>query len=170
MWLRFSLRRSESVWGSAKHCGSKTLKDGYITVTHSWDARWEGLKPTKTKRVREIPLTAKTAKWLSRITAGRSCGFVFSLDGGRPVYYKILTKALYSALGKIGIKEEERVRRHLNFHVWRHFFNSTMRGKIPDAILRQLTGHSTEQMTEHNSHFRLEDFKPIIAIEERLGI
>jgi hypothetical protein len=45
-----------------------------------------------------------------------------------------------------------------------------MRGKIPDAILRQLTGHSTEQMTEHYSHFRLEDFQPIVAIEEGLGI
>ncbi len=39
-----------------------------------------------------------------------------------------------------------------------------------DAILRQLTGHSTEAMTEHYSHFRLEDFKPIVANEESLGI
>jgi integrase len=146
------------------------IHDGYITVAHSWDSRYEGLKPTKTKRVREIPITAKTAKWLSRITAGRSCGFVFSLDGKRPLYYKVLTKALYEALGKIGITEDERRRRCLNFHSLRHFFNSTMRGKIPDAILRQLTGHSTEAMTEHYSHFRLEDFKPIVAIEESLGI
>jgi hypothetical protein len=45
-----------------------------------------------------------------------------------------------------------------------------MRGKIPDAILRQLTGHSTEAMTDHYSHFRLEDFKPIVEIEESLGM
>ena len=41
---------------------------------------------------------------------------------------------------------------------------------VPDPILRQLTGHSTEQMTEHYSHFDLEAFKPIVAIEESLGI
>ena len=146
------------------------IHEGYITVAHSWDARFEGLKPTKTKRVREIPLTTKTARWLSRITADRCEGFVFSTDGERPIYYKIITKALYEALGKIGITEEERRRRCLNFHSMRHFFNSTMRGKIPDAILRQLTGHSTEAMTELYSHFRLEDFKPIVAIEESLGI
>ena len=45
-----------------------------------------------------------------------------------------------------------------------------IRGKIPDAILRHLTGHSTEAMTELYSHFRLEDFQRMIAIEERLGI
>lgn len=112
---------------------------GYITVAHSWDSRYEG--------------------------------FVFSTDGGlRPIYYKDITRSLYSAMERIGITDEERHRRHLNFHGWRHFFNSTMRGKIPDAILRQLTGHSTEEMTEHYSHFRLEDFKPIVAVEEGLGM
>ena len=147
------------------------IHEGYITVAHSWDSRYEGLKPTKTKRIREIPITSKTAKWLARITAGRCEGFVFSTDGGeRPIYYKIITRAFYEALGKIGITENERRRRCLNFHSLRHFFNSTMRGKIPDPLLRQLTGHSTEAMTEHYSHFRLEDFKPIVAIEESLGI
>ena len=146
------------------------IHEGYITVAHSWDSRYEGLKPTKTKRVREIPLTAKTARWLTRITAGRQSGFLFSADGERPIYYKDISRSLYAALERIGIKEEERRRRCLNFHAWRHFFNSTMRGKIPDAILRQLTGHSTEAMTEHYSHFRLEDFRPIVAIEESLGI
>lgn len=146
------------------------IHNGYITVAHSWDSRYEGLKPTKTKRIREIPLTTKTARWLLRITSGRQSGFVFSLNGERPIYYKIITKAFYEALGKIGITEAERRRRCLNFHSLRHFFNSSMRGKIPDAILRQLTGHSTEEMTEHYSHFRLEDFKPIVVIEESMGI
>ena len=146
-------------------------EQGYITVAHSWDSRYEGLKETKTKRIREIPLTAKTARWLARITTGRQSGFVFSTDGGeRPIYYKIITRAFYEALGHIGITEDERRRRQLNFHAWRHFFNSTMRGKVPDAILRQLTGHSTEAMTEHYSHFRREDFRQVVVIEESLGI
>ena len=145
------------------------IHEGFITVAHSWDALY-GLGSTKTKQVREIPLTSKTTKWLVRIIDGRQEGFVFSTDGERPIYYKILTKALYEALGHIGITGDERVRRHLTFHGWRHFFNSVMRGKIPDPILRQLTGHLTEQMTEHYSHFDLEAFRPIVAIEEGLGI
>lgn len=145
------------------------IHDGYITIANSWDAR-HGWGATKTKRMREIPLTSKTARWLSRINAGRSAGFVFSFDGQRPLYYKILDKAFYEALSKIGISEDKRMRRHLTFHGWRHFCNSTLRGKVPDPLLRQLTGHSTEAMTEHYSHFRLEDFKPIVAIEEGLGI
>ena len=146
------------------------IHEGYITVAHSWDSRYEGLKPTKTRRIREIPVTTKTSRWLARITAGRQAGFVFSTDGERPIYYKDITRSLYTALERIGITDEERRRRCLNFHSLRHFFNSSMRGKIPDAILRQLTGHSTEAMTEHYSHFRLEDFKPVVAIEENLGI
>ena len=146
------------------------IHEGYITIAHSWDHRY-GLGSTKTRKIREIPLTSKAMKWLTRIVAGRQEGFIFSLDGGgRPIYYRILTKALYKAFEKIGITKSERLRRHLNFHAWRHFFNSIMRGKIPDPLLRQLTGHSTEQMTEHYSHFRLEDFKPVVAIQENLGI
>jgi integrase len=84
------------------------IHEGYITVSHSWDAHYEGLKPTKTKRVRDIPLTAKNVRWLSKITMGRQSGFVFSHNGERPIYYKVITKALYEALWLMGITKQER--------------------------------------------------------------
>ncbi len=56
------------------------------------------------------------------------------------------------------------------FHAWWHFFKSTMRVKISETLLRQLTGHSTEAVTEYYSRFHPEVFLPFVAIEESLGI
>src|SRR5208337_397157 len=65
--------------GEALALRIEDIHEGYITVAHSWDSRYEGLKETKTRRIREIPITSKTAKWLARIIAGRQEGFVFSV-------------------------------------------------------------------------------------------
>ena len=46
------------------------IHEGYITVAHSWDSRYEGLKPTKTKRVREIPITSQD----SQVACEDHCG------------------------------------------------------------------------------------------------
>jgi len=42
-----------------------------------------------------------------------------------------------------------------------------MRGKIPDAKLRVLTGHKTLQMTDHYTQFKLEDFVDVVEVQEK---
>lgn len=148
---------------------TEDIFDGYIRIEHSWDHKY-GLKSTKTKQIREVPIPAKTARWLTRLTMNRPTGFVFSVDGSKPVYYKVITKELYEALGKMGISENERRLRNVSFHSWRHFYNSLLRGRIADAKLRRLTGHLTPSMTERYTHFRREDFADVIQIQEELAI
>ena len=144
--------------------------DGYIRIEHSWDHKY-GMKGTKTKQTREVPIPAKTQRWLTRLAANRPAGFVFSVNGGAsPVYYKPLVAELYQALGSMGITEDERKLRNLTFHSWRHFFNSALRGRISDAKLQRLTGHQTQQMVERYTHFRLDDFDDVRAIQEELAI
>ena len=149
---------------------TEDIFDGYIRIEHSWDHKW-GLKETKTKQTREVPIPAKTQRWLTRLTMNRPTGFVFSANGGQsPVYYKVITKELYEALGKMGISENERKLRNVTFHSWRHFYNSLLRGRIADAKLRRLTGHLTPSMTERYTHFSREDFADVIQIQEELAI
>jgi integrase len=57
------------------------------------------------------------------------------------------TKKKLLILGEIARKE-----RNILFHSFRHFFNSTIRGTVPDEILRLQTGHSDEKMTDHYDH------------------
>lgn len=146
------------------------IKDGYVRIEHSWDPKY-GIKCTKTGLTREIPIGDKVLRWLARIIAGRSAGYVFSIsDGESPVRDKRITLELYGALERIGITDAERKRRNLTFHAWRHFFNSTMRGKIADAKLQRMTGHQTLQMVDHYTHWVREDFLEVLAIQEQLGI
>jgi integrase len=86
----------------------------------------------------------------------------------RPVNQKEVQECLYAALGMAGIPDTERRQRNITFHSWRHFFNSWMRGKVPDAKLRRLTGHRTEEMTEHYTHFKREDYNDVAKIQEDL--
>ena len=149
---------------------SQDIFDGYIRIEHSWDHKY-GLKETKTKLVREVPIPAKTQRWLTRLTANRPAGFVFSTNNGAsPVYYKPIVAELYEALNRMKITETERKLRNITFHSWRHFYNSMLRGRVPDAKLQRLTGHQTQQMTERYTHFRLDDFDDVLAIQEELAI
>lgn len=146
------------------------IRDGRLIIKHSWD-RAHGLKGTKTGRLREVPMPGKTARWLLCSMGNRSTGFVFSANGGAsPVYDKVVTAGLYDALEKMGISPEERKLRNVSFHSWRHFYNSVLRGRVSDAKLRRLTGHSTAEMTERYSHFKADDFRDVLAIQEELAI
>ena len=146
------------------------IRDGYVVVAHSFDLQ-DGLKSTKTGQVREIPITGKMARWLTRLTKIRSAGFVFSAtDGDTPLYYKRITAELYQALLKIGIADKERRLRNLSFHSWRHFYNSLLRGRIPERKLQRLTGHRSLAMTERYSHFKVDDFRDVLSIQEELAI
>jgi integrase len=149
---------------------TEDIFDGFVRIQHSWDHKF-GLKETKTKQIREVPIPAKTQRWLSRLTASRPAGFVFSTNNGAsPVYYKPIVAELYEALNRMGISENERKLRNVTFHSFRHFFNSALRGKVPDAKLQRLTGHQTQQMVERYTHFRLDDFQDVRAIQEELAI
>jgi integrase len=146
------------------------IRNGYVFVEHSWDRRI-GLKSTKTRHVREIPIPRKTQRWLKRLMENRSGGYIFSTNNGvSPVYYRAVTDELYKALEKIGITPDERKLRNLSFHSWRHLYNSLLRGKVPDAKLQRLTGHRTQAMTDRYSHFSVDDFRDVLAIQEELAI
>ena len=43
-----------------------------------------------------------------------------------------------------------------------------MRGKIEDHKLRMLTGHSTQEMTEHYTHIAKEDLAALVSIQESI--
>jgi integrase len=69
---------------------TQDIRNGYAAVEHSWD-RTHGMKSTKTRQVREIPITIKTSRWLARLAANYAASYVFSTNGGRsPIYYKVV--------------------------------------------------------------------------------
>jgi len=145
---------------------------GYITVAFNWNYKY-GLKEPKWRSYRNIPIPSKTRYYLFELINTSPYpepdSFVFwGKDCKTPLDSSQILESLYKALKKIGITDEERKKRNITFHSWRHFYNTIMRGKIPDAKLRLLTGHRTEEMIDHYTKFQLEDFQDVIEIQEKV--
>ena len=87
----------------------------------------------------------------------------------KPMSKSYIAKNLYKALEKIGISEEERIERNLTFHSHRHTLNTILRAAgVPDAIIRMMTGHRNQSMTELYTHFRKEDYSEVAKVIEDL--
>jgi len=149
----------------------QNLRPDHIVVAHSWGRKY-GLKEPKWNSFREIPIPAKTSRFLFQLVEespyNKPEDFVFFGKNGRtPIGDKSISKALYSGLARIGIGSHDRELRNITFHSWRHLFNSICRSRIPDYKLRLLTGHRAEEMTEHYTHVTLQDFADVQELQER---
>jgi integrase len=147
------------------------IHDKYVSVVFRWNEKY-GLGVPKKNSQREVPIPLKTSAHLYDLISISPYkdpkDFVFFGNNRKtPIRGKIVLNALYQALENIGITVEERKERNITFHSWRHFYNSLLRGKIHDAKLRRLTGHRTLEMTEHYTHFKIEDFQDVMKIQEQ---
>ena len=82
---------------------------------------------------------------------------------------RAIMNGFYSALKQIDIDESERQARRITFHSHRHFLNTALRAaRVPDPLVQRVTGHATQEMTEHYSHFVLEDFGDVVKVQEAI--
>jgi len=143
----------------------------YIEVFYTWDRKYGLKKGAKWSSERQIPIPFKTYIYLQELISispfKEPTDLVFfGKTKNKPIYNKTISDRLYKAFENIGISQEEQKRRNITFHSWRYFYNSLMRGKIHDSKLRRLTGHKTLEMTEHYTHFKIEDFQDVVKIQE----
>ena len=84
----------------------------------------------------------------------------------RPMLADPIREAFYEALESIGVKDREE--RKIVFHSLRHWYNTQLRGSIPDAVLRRFTGHRDAEMTEVYNAGKEIDFEKARARLEEL--
>jgi len=151
----------------------KHVHTDYIEVLYSFDKY--GFQPPKRNSVRDIPIPRKTSEALQNIMEltpyPQPEAVVFwTLRGPQaPLSQKGITFPFYRALDRIGISQEQRKIRNITFHGHRHFYNTALRrGKIPDPVIRRLTGHRDEAMTERYTQFKVSDFQEVLKIQETL--
>jgi integrase len=141
-----------------------------ITVRHNWQDG-EGLKAPKWGSSRAVPFSERLAQSLQLLAAGNPWGNTFIFYGDRrgfPVAKRAVETAYNTALASAGIPDAERRRRGLGFHAWRHWYNSMLRGQLPDHALRALTGHRSEAMTERYTELTDEQRKAAAVLSSRL--
>lgn len=63
-----------------------------------------------------------------------------------PMFGDDIRDGFYMGLEGIGILD--RKERRIVFHSLRHWYNTQLRGSIPEAALRRFTGHQSEEMTD----------------------
>jgi hypothetical protein len=72
-------------------------------------------------------------------------------------------------LENIGIDEEEKKRRNLTPHAWRHFLNTALRSKgVADSKIRAITGHASQAMTDHYTDFNSSDLNEVQVVQNAL--
>ena len=126
-----------------------------ITVRENF-AKTDGFKSTKGKRVRHVPVSKALAKELVKMADSNphKNGLIFWSEGSAdtPIAGSYINKYYYAALAAIGITEEKRKERNIDFHSLRHFFNSMLRGEVDDSNLRLVVGHQSERMSDNYTH------------------
>ena len=147
----------------------ESLKTNYVRVDKQYKEKY-GLTDTKSHYVREVIITDDLMEKLKELSTLNHNGFLFSLDGGKnPIGATKIRRSLKDALKKIGIDDEQRRERNICFHSWRHYFITTMRSyNINESKLRAMVGHSSRAMTEHYTHFSVEDFKEIQDVQKKI--
>ncbi len=146
------------------------VHDTFIEVNQAW-SRKHGLKDPKSSSHRPVPVPSTASKYLKLLIDQsvnlKDDDLVFhGKDPKKPIDNKTIAAKFYDALEKIDITPEERKQKNITFHSWRHFFNTMCRGKVPDSKLQRVTGHKTQEMTEHYTHFQLEDYAEVRKIQE----
>ncbi len=135
--------------------------DTHLDIKHGYGKT--GLNPTtKTKIDRIVPIPKMISNWIEKMKPKK--GFIFSFNNGKsPCSGNRLTDAFYAALDQMGV---DRKTRNINFHSFRHFFNTYMRNhNVNDSKLQKVTGHKTKAMVDHYTHYTPEDFKEIIELQ-----
>jgi integrase len=129
-----------------------------------------GYGDVKTHKPRNIPLPPGLCSDLALLMKDNGEGYLFSKDGGnKPTARRSVYDALYKALDRIGINEDERKRRNLSMHGWRHFLNTTLlMANVSDSKVMEITGHTSKKTKKHYTHFDTTRLTEVIEVQEQL--
>lgn len=148
----------------------KNVNENYVAIIQSWDKKYGFIEP-KWGSVRNVPIPSKTFDYLHQLISASPFQEIddlvfFGKSRSEPIRNEVVLEFLYKAFENIGISKEERKERNITFHSWRHFFNSFLRGRVNDVKIRKVTGHKTLAMTEHYTHFNIDDFRDVLQVQE----
>lgn len=133
----------------------------YINVCHNWQGK---LVEPKWGSKRMVPVPVRVVDLLTTIHKQNPWKTDFVFWGARrdqPLSGREILRGLKLAMEQVGIDDKSR---NLSFHAWRHWYNSMLRGNLPEHELRALTGHSSEKMTDRYTQVQLtEDMRKAVA-------
>jgi integrase len=148
---------------------SEHVLEDHIHVCVQYLKRYN-IQPLKTKDSRNIPITPALYDELSALIRKNGPGFVFSKQGeNKPISHNRIYKETGRAFDRIGIDYEERKKRGIALHHWRHFLNTALlMANVNTLKVQKVTGHRTMSMTRHYAHFDSRDFTEVMDVQNSL--
>jgi integrase len=152
------------------------IHEKYIYVEHNWSAVDGGLKKTKNKKTREVPIMPELYEeilaYITKFQLGtRLDGFLFPgvYSDSKPYSLEKIERDFKDALGKIGIDEAMRRERKIVFHSWRHFMAKNLAQVTTRNIAKKILGQETDSVFErYANHVDKETFiKMAEAVRQR---
>lgn len=144
-----------------------------ITIRHSWH-RTGFLKSTKTNLIRKVPVAHNIILRLlvqaQRCPGANEETFVFwsKANDYKPFLPQYYDDGFFEALHKIGVSEEERKERNIDFYSLRHFCATYLANMTDMRNVQAVLGHTTPAMTKHyTNHMTDEHFDSIRDIFEQ---
>lgn len=144
-----------------------------ITIRHSWH-RTGYLKSTKTNLVRKVPVAHNIIIRLlvqaQRCPVASEDSFVFWSSAliDKPFLPQYYDDGFFEALRRIGVSEEERRERNIDFYSLRHFCATYLANMTDMRNVQAVLGHTTPAMTKHYAdHMTDEHFNTIRDIFEQ---
>ena len=138
-----------------------------ITIRHSWH-RTGFLKSTKTNLIRKVPVAHNIILRLlvqaQRCPGANEETFVFwsKANDYKPFLPQYYDDGFFEALHKIGVSEEERKERNIDFYSLRHFCATYLANMTDMRNVQAVLGHTTPAMTKHYAnHMTDEHFDSI---------
>jgi len=150
-----------------------------INILRSWDR--QDLKhndTTKTGYSRRVTIPSYVISAIDELIKinphyakhGEDAFIFFARDSDdRPMRPEKVKFYFYSALRACGITEAERKERNISFHSWRYYFNSfLLNSRIPMQKVQMMTGHLTDEMTQHYYETTIESLSDVLEVQERM--
>ena len=144
-----------------------------ITIRHSWH-RTGFLKSTKTNLIRKVPVAHNIILRLlvqaQRCPCANEETFVFwsKANDYKPFLPQYYDDGFFEALHKIGVSEDERKERNIDFYSLRHFCATYLANMTDMRNVQAVLGHTTPAMTKHYAnHMTDEHFDSIRDIFEQ---
>ncbi|MBO4706817.1 MAG: site-specific integrase [Spirochaetaceae bacterium] len=144
-----------------------------ITIRHSWH-RTGFLKSTKTNLIRKVPVAHNIILRLlvqaQRCPGANEETFVFwsKANDYKPFLPQYYDDGFFEALHKIGVSEDERKERNIDFYSLRHFCATYLANMTDMRNVQAVLGHTTPAMTKHYAnHMTDEHFDSIRDIFEQ---
>jgi integrase len=154
-----------------KNAAGEDVRYSFFRVSRQWCQRVNKRTLVKDKDVREIPILPSLRDDLDPYLTGQG-RYVFSFHPRKetPITPNRLRDWYYKRLeSAAGIDKDTRESRRIVFHSSRRFFNTFLRNEgIPTHTIQKLTGHDSEEMTEHYTDYLPEDMQNITAAQEKM--